>query len=275
MKSQQKFLEFGLITFLVTVLALSWTVSVFAQQDDDGQLQLGSQVFAENCAVCHGPNGEGRVGATLAKNWPSIRPELATKATIANGIPGTVMPAWSLSNSGPLTDAEIDAVVTYILSWQTGGAPEITPHATATSRPAISPVPDVQGDPNQGAILYDGNCAVCHGVDGEGRIGVTLAKNWGSIRPDLAIRSTIANGVPGTAMPAWSQQNGGPLTEDEINDIVAFVMSWPVPAQSMTSTPDSPISSRWIGWGGVILTIFLFVLIVVIALEFQKPKQDQ
>jgi mono/diheme cytochrome c family protein len=275
MKFPDKLFEFGLIATLVTFLALSWTVMVFAQQGDDDQLQLGAQIYTENCAVCHGPNGEGRVGATLAKNWPSIRPDLATRATIADGVPGTAMPAWSQDNEGPLTEAEIDAVVSYILSWQTGGAPEITPHATATSRPAISPVPEVQGDPNQGAILYDGNCAVCHGVNGEGRIGVTLAKNWGSIRPDLAIRSTIASGVTGTAMPAWSQENGGPLTEDEIDDIVAFVMSWPVPAEPATVTPDSPIPSRWIGWGGVILTIFLFVFIVIIVLEIQKPKQEQ
>jgi len=275
MKSHEKLLDFYLIAILVTVLTLLGAVPVFAQQGDDGQLQLGAQVYIENCAICHGANGEGRVGATLAKNWPSIRPDLATRATIADGVSGTVMPAWSQENGGPLTDAEIDAVVTYILSWQTGGVPVIPPPLTATSRPLISPVPDVQGDPNQGATLYDGNCAVCHGANGEGRIGATLTKSWGSIRPDLAIRSTIAGGVTGTAMPAWSQENGGPLTEDEIDDIVSFVLSWPAPAEPATATPDSPIPSRWIGWGGVILTIFLFVLIVVVVLEFQKPKQDQ
>jgi len=275
MKFHEKLLGFCLIAILVTAFVLLETGSAFAQQNDDGQLQLGSQIYAENCAVCHGLNGEGRVGATLAKNWPSIRPDLATRATIANGVLGTAMPAWSSINGGPLTDDEIDAVVTYILSWQTGGAPEITPDMTATSRPAISPIPDVQGDPNLGAVLYDGNCAVCHGPNGEGRIGATLLKNWSSIRPDLAIRSTIAEGVSGTAMPAWSQENGGPLSEAEIDDIVAFVLSWPAPAEPSTAVPESPAPSQWVGWGGVILTIFLFALIIIVALAFQKNKSEQ
>ncbi len=271
MKFKTKPFEFGLIAALVIVLALSWTAAVSAQQGDDGQ--LGAEIYAENCAVCHGPNGEGRVGATLAKDWPSIRPDLATRATIVEGVPGTVMPAWGQENGGPLSEEEIDALVTFILSWQTGGAPEIKPVATGTSRPPIATLPDVQGNPNQGAILYDGNCAVCHGANGEGRIGATLTKNWGSIRPDLAIRSTIASGVSGTAMPAWSQDNGGPLSREEIDDIVAFVMSWSVPVEPATATPEAPLPSHWIGWGGVILTIFLFVLIIVIALEFQKERK--
>jgi len=273
MKFQVKLSGPGIAFFCALILILFGTVSVSAQQDDDDQLQLGAQIYAENCAVCHGVNGEGRVGATLAKNWPSIRPDLATQATIANGVPGTAMPAWSLENGGPLTEIEIDAVVAFILSWQTGGAPEIKSVATTTSRPAISPVPDVEGDPNRGAILYDENCAVCHGLNGEGRIGAILTKNWGSIRPDLAIQSTVARGVSGTAMPAWSQENGGPLTEDEINDIVAFVMSWPAPVEPATATPESPLTSRWIGWTGVILTIFLFVILIVVVLVLQKNKQ--
>ncbi|NOZ26908.1 MAG: c-type cytochrome [Chloroflexi bacterium] len=47
-----------------------------AQGPPQAELELGARLYAENCAVCHGPNGEGRVGATLAKNWPSIRADL-------------------------------------------------------------------------------------------------------------------------------------------------------------------------------------------------------
>jgi mono/diheme cytochrome c family protein len=261
---------------LLMVLILSATISVSAQQTDDPQLLLGAEIYAENCAICHGINGEGRVGATLAKNWPSIRPDLATSATIANGVAGTAMPAWSQANGGPLTEEEIDAVVAYILSWQTGGAPRITPGATATSRPLISPFPDIEGDPNRGAILFDQNCAVCHGPNGEGRIGATLTKNWSSIRPDLAISSTIARGVPGTAMPAWSQEHGGPLTEGDIDDIVAFVMTLSAPSVGLTATPAPQRVSPLIGWGGVILTIFLFVLIIGVALALQRSTtKDQ
>ena len=272
MKYPVTLFNLGASILLLSLLTLLGAMTVSAQQDEQGQLLLGAQIYAENCAVCHGPNGEGRVGATLAKDWPSIRPDLATKTTITEGVPGTAMPAWSVANGGPLTDEEIDAVVAFILSWQTGGAPKITPGPTSTSRPPIQPVPDLQGDPNRGAILYDKNCAVCHGSDGRGRIGATLAKNWGSIRPDLAIQSTIVRGVEGSTMPAWGQEHGGPLAEEDINDIVAFILSWTVPVEEAVSTPESPEVSRWTGWGGVILAIFLFVTIIIVALVLQRKK---
>jgi mono/diheme cytochrome c family protein len=166
-------------------------------------------------------------------------------------------------------------VVSYILGWQTGGAPETVPEMTATTRPKIEPIPEVEGDPNNGATLYDFNCAVCHGTDGEGRIGATLTQNWGAIRPDLAIRSTIANGGPGALMPAWSQESGGPLTESEIDDIVAFVMSWSAPSDFETPSPEAPISPFWSGWGGAIFTLLAFMLVVVLIFIFQSRQQTK
>jgi len=274
---KQTLRQFSIIVVGFFVLVLAWGVQVSAQEEDDPQYQLGAQVYAENCALCHGPNGEGRVGATLAKDWPSIRPELLTRETIARGVEGTAMPAWSQENGGPLSDEELDALVLFILSWQIGGAPQITPGDTPTPRAAVSPVPGVEGDPNQGGFLYDQNCAVCHGVNGEGRIGATLAKAWPSIRPDLTIKSVIEKGVTGSAMPAWSQENGGPLTESEISDLVAFVMTWSEAEKSSdaaqgTATPEEenlPLS----GWSGVILTLILFVLIIALFLIIQYYAQ--
>ena len=53
------------------------------------------------------------------------------------------------------------------------------------------------------------------GKEGKGRIGATLAKNWPSIRPDMTVGTIVKNGVSGTAMLAWSQNNGGPLSDEE------------------------------------------------------------
>ncbi|HZD55418.1 MAG TPA: c-type cytochrome, partial [Anaerolineales bacterium] len=65
-----------------------------AQEDNQKQIEEGARLFAENCAVCHGPDGKGRIGATLAKDWPSIRPDLEIKTTISRGVAGSPMPAW-------------------------------------------------------------------------------------------------------------------------------------------------------------------------------------
>ncbi|MBN1665989.1 MAG: c-type cytochrome, partial [Anaerolineales bacterium] len=92
---------------IVAVLALAGSLTVQAQEDVYPEtLELGFQIYLENCAVCHGENGQGRVGATLAKDWPSIRPDLAVRQTIVNGVPGSVMPAWAQENGGPLANNE-------------------------------------------------------------------------------------------------------------------------------------------------------------------------
>ncbi len=268
--------KLSLSIIFILLLSMTWSVFVAAQEEQDEQWLLGAQVYAENCAVCHGTDGEGRVGATLSKDWPSIRPDLLTKDTIEKGVPGSLMPAWGQTNGGPLSDEEIEAVVYYILSWQTGGAPEITPVLTSTSRPPVSPVPGVEGDPNQGGVLYDQNCAVCHGENGEGRIGATLAQAWPSIRPDLTIKSTIERGVDGSVMPAWSQVNGGPLKESEIENLVAFLLSWDADeaaegAEQPTSTPET--ESPFSGLAGVVFAVVAFVLLIGVFLLGQRISE--
>lgn len=254
----------GMPLVMLGILMFVGLVNGRAQTTDPTeQLTLGAQLFADNCVVCHGQNGEGRVGATLAKDWPSIRPELTVRTIIEQGVPGSVMPAWGQEHGGPFSSNEVDALLTYILSWQTGELPDLMPMPTATLRPALSPVPEVEGDPNRGGVLFGENCAMCHGANAEGRIGATLAKAWPGIRPDLNIKSTIANGIAGSAMPAWSQENGGPLTEQDLNDLVAFVMALPS-AQVLQPTASLPGSQTmpWLrGWGGV---VFLFVVLGII-----------
>jgi mono/diheme cytochrome c family protein len=211
-----------------------------AQEDNQKQIEEGARLFAENCAVCHGPDGKGRIGATLAKDWPSIRPDLRIKETIQRGVSGSPMPSWGEEYGGPLSDEQVDALVAYILSWETGGPRSVFPTLTPVPREALTPPPNVSGNPNNGAVLYDQNCAVCHGPDGKGRIGATLAKDWPSIRPDLEIKTTISRGVAGSPMPAWSQDNGGPLTERQIDDLVSFVLTWSTPDNPATITPTAP-----------------------------------
>ncbi|MCA9970554.1 MAG: c-type cytochrome, partial [Anaerolineales bacterium] len=104
-----------------------------------------------------------------------------------------------------------------------------------------------------GAELYQSQCATCHGVNGKseecydaatgeiiGCIGLPLNNNgllcgdrsvrmetlnWEGSKEAL-IRATIASGRFGTEMPTWSQEYGGPLRGDEIEDLTKFVLNW-------------------------------------------------
>ncbi|MGO9045962.1 MAG: cytochrome-c oxidase, cbb3-type subunit III [Xanthobacteraceae bacterium] len=76
-------------------------------------LVRGAKIFADNCAVCHGPEGKGNreVGApNLTDNIWLYGPD---KKTIMEGIingRGGVMPAWG----GKLDDATIKALTVYV-----------------------------------------------------------------------------------------------------------------------------------------------------------------
>lgn len=267
------------ILWLVLVLITSWLLmhqaSVKAQTDlPDNTFAEGALLYEQNCIMCHGVYGEGRVGASLAKNWPSIRPDLTIRTIISNGVPGSVMPAWSQAKGGPLSESQVDSLVAYILSWQNNDPNQVLIFPTATMRAPITPIPQVQGDPNRGAVLFDQNCTVCHGVDGEGRVGAVLAKNWPAIRPDLSIKNTIQNGVPRSVMPAWGQSKGGPLTETDINDLTAFILTLPgvvsplSPATAETTQSPSVLQ----GWLGVALFILLLAVVLASAYWIQRKK---
>lgn len=275
MQALSRLRQFGWATLLVVSLLLLWQAQAWGQGPSGEQLELGARLYTENCVVCHGPNGEGRVGATLAKDWPSIRPDLRVENSIKQGVAGSPMPAWSQQNGGPLTDEEIQALTLYILSWETGGPPSLPPAPAFTPGPPIEPVPGVEGDPNQGAVLYAENCAVCHGTNGEGRVGAMLAKAWPSIRPDLRLKTVIEEGVSGSPMPAWGQAKGGPLEDENINDIVAFIMSWEAGAAVVETAPtptQAPSALR--GPLGVLVVVVGLLALVVVGVFGALVRRD-
>jgi cytochrome c oxidase cbb3-type subunit III len=76
-------------------------------------------------------------------------------------------------------------------------------------------------------ILYKQNCAGCHGVSGSGGAAIALNNSvFLAIADDTAIRRTIENGVPYTAMPTFAQNKGGMLTEKQVEAIVQGIRSW-------------------------------------------------
>jgi mono/diheme cytochrome c family protein len=243
---------------LAVVATFVVVTATFAQGDPVTQ---GAKLYAANCAVCHGDKGEGRVGARL-KDFPSINPAAFVKATVTNGIPGGKMPAWSKTKGGPLTDAEIDAIAVFVATWTTGGAP-----APTEAPQPVTPLPTVvgvTGDTARGALVFQQNCAVCHGEKGEGRVGVNLSKPFASAYPAAFVKQVVASGVQGSVMPAWSKGNGGPLTDSQIDDVAAYVLS-AQKASSPTFVEPTPTPAPGLS-GGVMTIIVLVGLVVVIAM---------
>jgi mono/diheme cytochrome c family protein len=74
--------------------------------------------------------------------------------------------------------------------------------------------------------LFANNCAACHGRGATGGDAPTLnAKQFLTSTSDEQMRLLIAGGVSGTSMPAWSLDYGGPLTDEQIRQLVTYLRS--------------------------------------------------
>jgi len=122
--------------------------------DSPEALQSGQRLFLSHCSFCHGPNGEGGKGPTLAQpSLPRATDNEALQKIIKSGLPGTEMP------SSRLDPAQIKFIAAFVRSL--GRRP-----------PEV-----VTGDAARGAQLFAtrGACATCHALQGHG----------GAIGPDL------------------------------------------------------------------------------------------
>ena len=77
---------------------------------------------------------------------------------------------------------------------------------------------------HRGRTLFLDQCASCHGNEGEGGVGPAL-NNKALLKNtlDTIFFSVVRSGVPSTQMPAWSVDYGGPLTDEDVRDVVAFI----------------------------------------------------
>ena len=73
-------------------------------------------------------------------------------------------------------------------------------------------------------VLFSQNCAGCHGIGGQHGPALDLSNPlYLAIVDDNALRTTISQGRPGTAMSAFAQHAGGMLTDEQINSIVSGI----------------------------------------------------
>ncbi len=81
-----------------------------------------------------------------------------------------------------------------------------------------------------GKMLYATHCARCHGENGEGRRqgNATSLNNQDFLATvsDGFLRETIARGRRGTEMAGFWTENRGPLTSQQVGDVIAFLRSW-------------------------------------------------
>ncbi|HAJ76511.1 MAG TPA: hypothetical protein DCM64_08640 [Gammaproteobacteria bacterium] len=134
--------------------AFSQTVNPLAA--DPRAARAGGGIFRAQCASCHGADAKGIDiidAPDLTLIWTRVEAtDQAVFQVIRSGIPGSIMPPHGFP------DPEIWMLVSYLRSVA----------VTGTSKQIV-------GNSTRGSELFQGNCSLCHRVDGSG----------GSLGPDL------------------------------------------------------------------------------------------
>jgi len=157
-----------------------------------------------------------------SSEYLKTRDDFTLRAIISEGQPNFGMSPFASSNGGPLDDDQIDAIVTYIRSWEANPPVELPPEVSA-----------VQGTMSGDAIFKE-LCAQCHGPNGEGAIGPALNDpKFQASATDQYIYDTINLGHESTAMIGWGEL----LTSEQITEVVKFIRSLVPGSETPTPTP--------------------------------------
>jgi ubiquinol-cytochrome c reductase cytochrome b subunit len=182
---------------------------------DPGSEPAGDALFGQHCAACHG------------EKVPTAPDKESAAKIISSGGAHVTMPIWG----NILTSEQLDALTQYTFD---------------TSRGTGSAV---------GAQLFDNYCSSCHGQFGEGgpnpaRAGDTIAPissaEYLKTRDDVTLRNIISRGQPDFGMSPFGETYGGPLDDEQVDSIVAFIRRWeanpPVelPPEIISATPSAP-----------------------------------
>lgn len=175
-------------------------------------------LYSENCAACHGANGQNGPAIDLANpEYQALVDDATLRKWISGGMPGTEMAAFAQSAGGMLTAAQVDALIAGMRrQWSRpnafgGAAPP--PYAQAQA-----------GDPHRGELTYEARCASCH----EPSHQQITSSVYLALVGDQALRSIIVAGRPDIGQPDWRHDSPGgkaavPLSAQAVDDIVAYL----------------------------------------------------
>jgi putative heme-binding domain-containing protein len=161
---------------LCAMLSAAPAASLHAQSLQDHQytsadIEAGSRLYANQCSLCHGANGDGVNGVDLRRGVfrRSVSDDDLARV-ITGGIVAAGMPGFRFQ------PAELTAVLAFIRAG-------FDPSGTAVK----------VGDPSRGRTIFagKGNCASCHRVNGVGPRTAPELSDIGAIRTPAALQRSL------------------------------------------------------------------------------------
>jgi len=207
-----------LYRILLTSLLLTFSSHSFSTPANT----RGEALYEQNCAICHGTEGTGGMGAQLSsQTFLQSASNQYLKQTIRLGRPGRIMPSFYW-----MPESDIDAIIAFIGQWR--------------ETPARNwPDSRIKGDAIAGKQLFARYCASCHGEHASGGHGTGMhfsrptnvpvtapaLNNQGLLNamPDHMMRHMIVQKRVNSIMPSAEQLG---LNTQQVNNIVSYIRSF-------------------------------------------------
>jgi cytochrome c oxidase cbb3-type subunit 3 len=186
------------------------------------QVMSFDALYGNNCAGCHGANGQNGMAMNLASpTYQALVDDATLRQIITDGETGTLMPAFGLKHGGELTDAQVDALVKGMRARWGKGDMLAGLHAPPWKAAQA-------GNVANGQQVYGAACARCHGESSEkpGKDGSILDGAYLALINEQTIRTIVIAGRSDLGMPDWrGLRKDRALTESEVTDVTAWLMA--------------------------------------------------
>jgi mono/diheme cytochrome c family protein len=186
---------------------------------DGRSVEEGAEIYASNCATCHGADGTAQAcfdaagnsipcqglplnsngllcgdesASMAAQGWDGTKHDFVLR-TVAAGR-GAIMPTWLDQFGGPLRPDQVQNVTNFVLNWENEelcSQPVITFPWAETVEEFLAEQVDAEGDAANGETLFASTygCAACHGnPKDEAAQPATVGPSLANIAEDGATR---------------------------------------------------------------------------------------
>ena len=256
-RSMEARILMGVTMFIGMMIMVGWVaineearMQAFVEQHTARSIERGAELFASLCSECHGEEGYGAGDRAPGLNNPHLfgfDPVGLQTAAITNANRALVrLNKNSDSLLTEMTDVENapseerqNEILAALEELETQIAEQnANIEAAVAERAAILDTLDTAVD-NDLFPLWDTVVDIEQTGDNEVEVffnnnGTRLAQvGWGGDLHGYVV-TTLIHGRPGSArvypnstgMAAWSQTAGGPLREDEIEDLASYILNW-------------------------------------------------
>jgi mono/diheme cytochrome c family protein len=218
----------GILSFVAMMVILGWAaineggrMQAFEQMEAARSIEQGAKLFASNCTRCHGTDGRGTVLAPGLNNpqlfghdfFPDITQAVKDLSAERSALAAEKSDLTGERDNPDTSDARREEIAARLTEVDARTA-ELQTEIEAKNierETQVQQAVDKGYNPAEFSRLEQLKWVGTH----ESFVLTTLIHG----RP-------ISAGYWPEAMPAWSQRAGGPLRDDQLEDLVAYIENW-------------------------------------------------